>query len=571
MSDYNSTCAKSNTSTGSLRAAHGGKRSAERSESRYISEVTNHPFELLDENTGEIINLATESSSVKITEARRVRMRLQNASRNTLYGFNKETQFKSNGAAKHHRTCYCNYVPTSKSVNILKSIEHGKAHFSGVATCANSRTCPVCSGVINERKANEMRIAFNQARAMDLHVSMFTFTAPHSYSDNPQDLIPKILKALSDFWRGNAVTAWKKRTGYVGNIRSFEVRFGRNGCHPHFHIIVFSKTRMPYTRRVGRKPLDMDLQSDGWQWIAKRWISACSKAGLSKPNEYGIDIQNGTMAGEYITKFGSDDEILTTKKGKKITWDMADEMTKGNSKTGRKGSLSPWDLLELTLSGDSADIRKKAKLDFLDYARAMQGVTLVKWSRGLRDYFELEKELSDEEIISSQDDKASFLADITISEWKHIIKNDLRAVVLELAENGGVNAIANFLAGVNGATDIRKFKKDFTLRLSGRGIDDAGIEPNVIISPRGNCDFVISDCVAPNTQFDFTFSSVTPEVAVRSEFVTNNDQLTNLEHAQIARQFKKPKNLIDAIPVYSSALRVQKKRDDRKVSFKSTP
>lgn len=567
MSDYNLSGSKCNTSNGTLEAAHGGKRSAERSESRYISEVTNPLFELVDHNTGEISNLGAVSRSVKINEARRIRLRLQSASRNTLYGFHTETQFKLNGSAKHHRTCYCNYVPTSKSVNILKSIEHGKAHFSGVATCANSRTCPVCSGVINERKSNEMRIAFNQAKAMKLHVSMFTFTAPHSYTDNPKDLVPKILAALSEFWRGKSITNWKKRTGYIGNIRSFEIRFGRNGCHPHFHIIVFSSEKMPYTRRVGRKVLDMDLQSDGWQWIAKRWIAACSKVGLKRPNEYGVDIQNGQMAGEYITKFGSDDEILTTKKGKALTWDMADEMTKGNTKRGRNGSLSPWDLLEMTITGTTADIRKKAKLDFLDYARAMQGVTLVKWSRGLRDFFQLEKELSDSEILSAQDDNAQFLADLTIEEWKYIIKNDLRAVVLELAENGGVNAVANFCLGIKGCTNdkqAKKFKKDFTQRLSGRGIEDTQTQPRSIVATDNNYDFVLSDTVAPNTQYDFTFDAVNSGNSTRTEFVTDHNRLDELEHAQIARMFKQPKQLTDAIPVYAAAKRVQEKRNKRK-------
>ncbi|WP_197734889.1 hypothetical protein, partial [Photobacterium damselae] len=86
-------------------------------------------------------------------------------------------------------------------------------------------------------------------------------------------------------------------------------------------------------------------QSDEWIWILERWKSICVRVGLSSPNEFGLDIQDGSQAGEYISKFGGDGEILTTGKGKQITWDMMDEMTKGHAKLGRKGSRSPWDLL----------------------------------------------------------------------------------------------------------------------------------------------------------------------------------------------------------------------------------
>jgi hypothetical protein len=124
---------------------------------------------------------------------------------------------------------------------------------------------------------------------------------------------------------------------------------------------------------------------------------------------------------------------------------MADEMTKGNVKTGRTGSSSPWDLLALSSDGATDEIKKKARLLFLQYARSMRGVNLIRWSRGLRDYFSLGKQDSDEDIIAQEEDKADLLCHIKPHEWEYIIKNKLRSIVLELAENGGSEAIAQLL------------------------------------------------------------------------------------------------------------------------------
>lgn len=264
-----------------------------------------------------------------------------------------------------------------------------------------------------------------------------------------------IMGAIESFWAGATATRFKEKYGIVGNIRSFEVRYGVNGWHPHFHIILFSKKQLPHTVREDGKPIDLNLQSKDWLDILGRWQSVCLNNGLNCPNEYGMDLQDGSQASSYITKFGSDGEFLETKSGKKITWDMADEMTKGNQKTGRKGSLSPWDLLEIISSGESrimlAGKNKKmlspedAKLKFLEYARAMYRVTIVKWSRGLREFLDMCKEKTDAEILADEEDKADVLCHLTPFEWRFIYLMKHRAKVLELAELGGKKSVASFL------------------------------------------------------------------------------------------------------------------------------
>jgi len=391
--------------------------------------------EYVDFSTGESLIHGAINQKDAVNLARETRYKLQDAAANILYGFHgSNVPVNAKGYDVHHRTCTCTKFRKSQTVDIVKSKTNGKAFFSGLLTCANSRTCPVCSAKITERKSNEMRVAFNIAKAQKLKISMITLTAPHNAGDMLDELKEKISFSNAKFWAGAPMRKFKNRFGVVGNIRSFEVRHGSNGWHPHFHIIIFSKIKIP------TKQDNFD-----YLWLFNRWKTMVVRSGLNCPNEYGFDISNGEKAGEYITKFGSDDEFLETKTGKKVTWDMADEMTKGNTKTGRKKSSSPWDLLSNSIELEDKEERQKNKILFLHYARAFVGTTLIKWSKGLRAFFELGKDSSDEDIISQEEDKADFLCYITPEEWEFILKNKLRSVVCQLAENGGSKAIAQLL------------------------------------------------------------------------------------------------------------------------------
>lgn len=429
--------------------------------SRYIREVTDPPF---DSATGEIFFSSPKLAPEAIKEARSLRYRLQDAAREILYLFHGNVVPKDhNGFDKHHRTCRCTRKRVASTVQIIRSNQFQKSFFSGVETCANSRTCAVCGSRINEFKANELRLLCNQSLAIDCHVSLLTFTAPHKATDTIEFLVPAIKASLASFWEGSPAKRFKNRYGIEGHVFSFEVLYGVNGWHPHFHIIIISKNPLPVTNRdCNGNVLPMQYQDEQWQWILKRWQTVTQKYGLDCPNEYGLDIQNGDAAGEYISKFGSDGQILETKNGKTITWDMADEMTKGNTKKGRKGSLTPWDLLELSLSG-SDDEKHKAKMLFLFYARTMKGVTMIKWSRGLRDKFGLKKELSDEEILHTDEDSADLLCHVMPTEWVKVIKSGQRDILLQLAENGGSESVARFLYKYS---DFQTFEEYYSSFLS---------------------------------------------------------------------------------------------------------
>jgi len=420
----------------------------------------------LDESTGEYVVLGKLSPIEATKEARKIRFKLQDAARDALYLFHGDnTPINKGGYPVYHRTCSCTRINVSSTISIVKSSTNKKSFYSGLSSCASAATCPICAAKINERKSNELRMMANQAEAMNNNLSLLTLTTPHTAADKIEDLLPKISDALSKFWSGAWATRFKNKYGIIGNVRSFEVLHGANGWHPHFHLIVVSDKKLPSTER-SEKGYISNEQSDAWIHILNRWKSVSVSAGLGMPNMNGLDIQNGDKAGEYISKFGSDEQILETKSGKKITWDMMDEATKGMTKLGKKGSKTPWALLSDSVDSDlTAEQRKEAKFLFLFYARAIKGKNMLRWSKGLRAHFGLGAQATDEEIIAQEEDKADLLCHILPTEWKQILKLKHRNLVLDLAESGGSSAVAQYLFGLDKfADDFEVFEFGFNAR-----------------------------------------------------------------------------------------------------------
>lgn len=380
-----------------------------------------------------------------LNEIRKLRYHLQDHAGYLL--FDPKARVNKKGYQVQHPTCSCSKFSKGNGIDISKS--RNRAFYSNVMRCSNSRSCPLCSAAIAEYKASELRIAANMREALGLEFSLMTFTVPHYKNDNLNDLKVKINLASRNFWRGGPATRFKKKYGIKGHIRSFEIRWSeKNGWHPHFHFLVISERKLPTTDRNSNHRVDLRKQSDDWKHILGMWQSACERAGLKRPGKYGLDLQNGDKAGEYISKFGDDGELLKTKSGKKVTWDMADELTKGDRKEGNE-SLSPMQILQASMDAENKDERWKYGKLYRDWVRCSKGLTLLKWGPGTREIFGLHKvEKSDAEIIANQDEEPiNFLCNISKETWVFILQNKLRPKILELAElPDGVTKINEYLS-----------------------------------------------------------------------------------------------------------------------------
>ena len=104
---------------------------------------------------------------------------------------------------------------------------------------------------------------------------------------------------MGKFWGQRAVKEMLKNLGYVGRVMATEVTWSfDNGWHPHFHILMFFEHEL-FNGGQGLRT-----------FLANEWINACRKAGLKLPTlEHGVDLQDGSYADQYVTKWGLESEI----------------------------------------------------------------------------------------------------------------------------------------------------------------------------------------------------------------------------------------------------------------------
>lgn len=315
-----------------------------------------------------------------------------------------------------------------QEIQVLQSIQHKTASFSGLQTCGSVWRCPVCSAKIAERRRGEIIAAMAAHKAAGGCVNMLTLTAPHQVKDNLADLLQKQAKALNTFWKDRQSKAVFAEMGVIGQIRALEVTHGRksaqnNGWHPHYHVLQFGGACVNLARFDA-------IQMKDWQVrLYLRWANACKLAGLGEPSyAHGLKLDDGSKAAKYVSK-----------------WGLEDEMTKGHTKKALHGE-TPFDFLRSYLA-DKTD--KQAAALFMEFATTFKGKRQLHWSAGLKKRFAI-GEKTDEELASVQDDFARVLGTITLDQWRDVLAVDGRVNVLLLAASGGWDAVMAYLQSIKG-------------------------------------------------------------------------------------------------------------------------
>lgn len=289
------------------------------------------------------------------------------------------------------------------AVQIHKSVEHGKAFYSGLQVCASVWACPVCAAKISERRRVELATAIAQAKAKNLCVKLYTLTVPHGAGDDLRLLVKQLLSAWRRTTTGRAGKEFRKLFQIEGTIRAFEVTHGANGFHPHLHVLVFSKVHSD--------------NATPERMFGALWRDACVKEGLREPSEaHGCRVDDGTYAAAYASK-----------------WGLESELTKANTKKGREGSMTPWDFLRAVF--DKSEGWERCAHLFRTYAEAFKGQRQLYWSNGLRSLLEVSIEATDEEVAAAQEDNAHLLAELTDDQWRAVLATKSEALVLDVAED----------------------------------------------------------------------------------------------------------------------------------------
>ena len=310
-----------------------------------------------------------------------------------------------------------------QEIQVLQSVEHKTASYSGLQTCGSVWRCPVCSAKIAERRRGEIIAAMASHKAAGGCVTMLTLTAPHQVKDKLSDLLEKQAKALNSFWNSRKTKTVFEEMGIVGQIKALEVTHGRkspqnNGWHPHYHVLQFGGVGVDLAR------FDAAHMTDWQVRLYRVWAACCVKAGLGAPSlQHGLKLDDGSKAAKYVSK-----------------WGLEDEMTKGHTKKALHGE-TPFDFLRAYLA-DKND--KQAAALFVEFAQTFEGKHQLHWSRGLKKRFAI-GEKTDEQLSAVQDDFARLLGTITLDQWRDVLKVEGRVHVLVLAATEGWDGVNKYL------------------------------------------------------------------------------------------------------------------------------
>lgn len=260
------------------------------------------------------------------------------------------------------RVSHCRYVSRAEQVTLDRQGE--TARFDGLKSCNSVWCCAICSARISAGRRDELNALLAAARAEGLAAVMLTLTASHKRGM----ILSAWLAAFKDAKRTlRQRREWRALKGaFVGSVTATEVTHSEaNGFHPHLHeILLFNGSEAEALAAV--------------EGLRAAWLASLTGQGLSG-NEHAFQVQPATAAGEYVAKFGA-----------------AEELTLDQAKRGRKGSRTPWQILD-----DAGDAENpKAKRDgaiWTEFAAAFIGRRQLVWSPGLKARFGID-EIEDAEI-----------------------------------------------------------------------------------------------------------------------------------------------------------------------------
>lgn len=300
------------------------------------------------------------------------------------------------------------------TVKVLYNSVNKTAHFGGLQTCGSVWDDPVCAVKISERRrVDEVVPAMQAWESQGGQCLLLTLTHPHHKFNVLADLLQGEQQAMSRLTGSKSYRLLMASIGFKGSIRAWEVTYGANGFHPHFHLILFVAQSLSF---------DLDTLES---CIYDLWANACRLAKLPIPDRaHGAKLHDGSNAKSYVSKG---------------CWGLDREITKGHLKKSKNGR-SPMDLIR----SYAFDNDKQAGVLFVEYSKAFHGRRQLQWSPGLKAYFCI-GEKSDETIAGEQDDKASVLGEIDWSVWQLVLRSELRGEILELARLGSWEGITRLL------------------------------------------------------------------------------------------------------------------------------
>ena len=316
--------------------------------------------------------------------------------------------------------------PLGKTVTVKHlDVNGGTAQPSNMATCGSVWGCTACAGKIRASRAAEIDHLTKAHLATGGHATMLTFTLPHTPTDTLAVLLVAVMAAWARMVSGSVYSETiRDRYGIIGFIRALEVTYGRNGWHPHLHVLVF------HTKQLWHD----DGTLDDFQWtFAERWARFIAQSLDREINyQYGVDatpVRDTAGVGVYVSK---------------IHFELARSDLKTKNHPGRT-SRTPWQLaLDGDETGDAHDLAR-----WKEFVRATKGRRMLGISPELRRRYGRHEtaDQTDTELAAEAQD-GQIVATIDRRVWLAARRHRARALIaaaLVAYEANGLHAMVNEL------------------------------------------------------------------------------------------------------------------------------
>jgi len=149
---------------------------------------------------------------------------------------------------------------------VIRRLPDGRACYSGLYRCGDFWRCPSCRVTLGIRRARQIETALRRHVDAGGSALLATYTVPHARDE----ALPVVLDRLAGTWRRYARNAWRDVLGAhcVGIVRALEVVHGVNGWHPHYHVLVFVASGLPYLTPVAVALAERWSEVAGAEWRA---------------------------------------------------------------------------------------------------------------------------------------------------------------------------------------------------------------------------------------------------------------------------------------------------------------
>ena len=266
-----------------------------------------------------------------------------------------------------------------------------------------------------------------KAQAKGLSALFLTVTLQHTRDSELSELLKTLLAAWRSVFSGDRTGERQVLSRVKAQIKSVETRWGRNGFHPHLHVLLM-------VDEAGLSETEAGLFEDKLaEVIFSRYQRAVEKRGMVAERE-AYNSRPVSMAGaaaHYVTKI-----------------EAALELTSPDTKKGFAGgarSYTMFQLLSLYERGERQLYGKDIAEVFREFARATKGKRAVSYSRGIKDLLGIEAKPDEELALEAELPEEKTIAVVSADVWRVVCARKMRAQLLAVADSGDERQVSAWL------------------------------------------------------------------------------------------------------------------------------